>query len=152
MKRSTIFFCFAGAVVFCLTFSTCVFISTQVKPLDKMTEKIVITSPTKAHLYDGSMVVFPDSFEMTGDVIIGKGIRYDLTREHSTRVESVPRDSVAFLEYYEESEQPGPLLGSLLAPFLVGAAATNEKIHKALFGSCPTVYSFDGDKYSLQAG
>ena len=134
-----------------LVVSSCTFISTKVMRVEKTTSQFRISSPAKAHLLDGSVVVFPEGFWITENLLKGNGVWYNLARSHSARVSVVRRDSVAFLEHYVKRLQPGPFLGSLCAPALFGAAMSNEDIRKAFFGSCPTVYSFDGERYSLEA-
>lgn len=151
MEKTRIFLCLSLGFLFSLVSSSCLFISTRAYRVDRWGDRTAISSPTKAHLCDGSMVVFANGFRVAGNIIVGDGIWFDLTRESSTPVQTISRDSVAFLEYYKKGLQPGPPLGFLCAPLLFYAAIQNEDIRKAFFGSCPTVYSFEGEKYSLQA-
>jgi hypothetical protein len=144
-------YCLVFSLAIVLALNSCTFVSTKVGQTERTTEDFHISSPAKAHLLDGSMVVFADGFEMTGDSIKGNGIWYNLARDKSARVPGIPLDSLAFLEHYFKQLQPGPFLGSLCAPAVFCAALSNEDIRKAFFGSCPTVYSFDGEDYFLEA-
>ena len=58
----------------------------------------------------------------------------------------LPLDSVAALEYYKKEWQPIPTLTSL--PSVTFASSL---LLVAIFGSCPTIYSFDGENYNLEA-
>ncbi|MFB3100487.1 MAG: hypothetical protein ACE1ZM_03480 [Gammaproteobacteria bacterium] len=148
-------------IYFCITFlllssilSTCSFISTGVESLDydkaRKSGKFVIHNSTKVHLYDGSVVVYENGFEMNNEVIKGKGIRHDLTRQNVTFLELLPVDSVASIEYYEKNQETGPFLTSV-PPVVVTAAAGTAVLLVAIFGSCPTVYTFNGEEYALEA-
>ncbi len=148
-------------IYFCITFlllssilSTCSFISTGVESLDydkaRKSGKFVIHNSTKVHLYDGSVVVYENGFEMNNEVIKGKGIRHDLTRQNVSSVALLPVDSVASIEYYEKNQETGPFLTSV-PPVVVTAAAGTAVLLVAIFGSCPTVYTFNGEEYALEA-
>ncbi|MBN1560698.1 hypothetical protein JW998_10640 [candidate division KSB1 bacterium] len=150
MRRTTIFIFLCLASLFFPGFF-CLFTLTKPYRFDEQTTAATITSPTKIHLADGSMIVFAEGFTMTADSIAGNGTRYDLTRERAQPVQTLARDSVMFMEYYTKKLQTGPFLGGLAAPLLFIAAVQNEDIHKAFFGSCPTVYSYDGEHYALEA-
>lgn len=134
-----------------LIFFSCTYISTNVYKFDGTAQDAAIQSPTKVHLYDGSMIVFADGFTMTETNVEGTGIRYDLSRQKKRPIQTIPKDSVAFIEYYEIKMQTGPFLAGLGAPLLFLAAIQNEDIHKAFFGCCPTVYSLHEGQYMLEA-
>lgn len=142
------------AVLICVAALSCglYFNSKIVEEIDKhkMQEspkfEFIARSPTKAHLIDGSVIVFAKGFEVKNDVLIGKGMRYPLTRQQGIAVTQVPLDSVACLERYKKQMQSAPFLASIPAVTAASAFA-----FAAIFGSCPTVYSHDGEKYSLEA-
>jgi 1-acyl-sn-glycerol-3-phosphate acyltransferase len=114
------------------------FIMAEARAFDKTAKRIVTVSPVKAHLYDGSVVVFPEGVRTKGNVLKGDGIRYDLTRQSSLRVRSVERDSVAFMESYEGKILPGPTFVSIAGIgvstifLLVVALATATTIRGAM--------------------
>ncbi len=131
-------------------FSSCIFKETNVKPLDKegisYSHDFLIESPTKAHLLNGSLVVYPKGFSVRNNILVGQGRKYDLLRQTNRPVLKVSLDSVASLEYYLKEFQ-GDYFLSTLPTAIVGGGV----IFKAIFGSCPTIYSFDGENYSLEA-
>ncbi len=140
-----------------LTFTlitSCTFIQTKVEPLNKNeiqeSERYIIKSSAKVHLYDGSVVVFEKGFTVTGDTINGNGWRYNLTRRNSTSVKSVPIDSVACIEYYKKEWQADAFLASI-PPIAVASFVGGMILWVSIFGSCPTIYSFDGEDYTLEA-
>jgi len=111
----------------------------------------VIKSPLRAHLTDGSTVVYSQGATISGGRIIGTGLAYPLLDDtHSTVRHWVPLDSVVGVETFE-----GKLLMaqsvtlSIAASALTGVATI--ALLKAIFGSCPTVYSDTGSGAVLQA-
>jgi hypothetical protein len=97
------------------------------------------------------MIIFRDGFAVSKNKISGTGMLYDINRQQVKTVYGIVLDSVAFLEYYQSEVEYGSLLGGFLGPVIFVGGLQNEKIYKAMFGSCPTIYSYDGKKYSLQA-
>jgi hypothetical protein len=143
---------FIFAILLSISLSSCTYSSTRVYKLDHPENQSTIEAPTKAHLYNGSMILFSEGFQFKQNVLSGSGIYYDLQRKLKKEVKSISADSVAFLEYYQSAQEGGPILGSLIAPLIfAGAVGSNDEIKKAIFGSCPTVYSYNGTSYSLQA-
>jgi hypothetical protein len=106
---------------------------------------VPVTSPVKAHLNDGSTVVFPKGVTVGGGFLKGEGTRYDLSLDPllSQRVSSLPLGEVAAMETIR-SDVNGPASAALTilatAATVVGAAV----LAVAIFGSCPTVYSDPG--------
>jgi predicted RNA-binding protein with TRAM domain len=99
-----------------------------------------VVSPVRAHLADGSTIVFPRGFTLKGDTVIGPGSRYAPGLSSRVSANSIVLDSVVGMETFETE----PLVGKT---FLVSTAATvvtmagSIALLKAIFGSCPTFYS-----------
>ena len=131
-----------------LTFSGCGFYEvkpTTIEPGQLTSQKEAkISSPTKAHLKDGGVVLFPNGFEVVGDQLKGFGEQYDLTREHRTLVDQVPLSEVAALEMYEK-ELDAVTSTAATTPVVVVSVIGAILLFKAIFGSCPTVYSLEGE-------
>src|SRR5260221_8451363 len=72
----------------------------KIEPRPPASAAAGVTSPVKAHLKDGSTVVFPNGVVLQGRFLKGVGTRYDLTLESSQRVSSVPVDEVAAMETF----------------------------------------------------
>ena len=121
----------------------CVFQHVDVRPIAVADRSQVVDTAVKAHLKDGSTVVFPDGVTIGNGLLRGRGMRHDLALAQATPVASVPLDSVAALEVFRTKENG-------LATFGVSVLATAAVVMgtalllKAIFGSCPTVYS-DGE-------
>lgn len=100
-----------------------------------------IASPVKAHMADGSTVVFRGGALVDGTHLRGEGEHYPLLHAvpAATRAE-VPLDSVVGLEAFEGKVLAAQSVAVSLAATALGAAAS-VALFKALFGSCPTVYS-----------
>ena len=138
-------------VLVAMLLASCIVHRLDVVPLDvSSTEPIVVDTPVKAHLYDGSTVVFANGASVSEGTIRGDGQRYDLTLESVAAVTEIPLTDVAAMESYQTpvstgattaataASSTGILIGSLTALLL-------------LFGSCPTVYSFDETGVALEA-
>ena len=111
----------------------------SVNPVDKVT----VTSPVKAHLKDGSTIVYPQGMSISGGVVHGAGVRHDLTLSQSTNVDNVPVESVVGMESFRtEVKEAESFIVSILTT--AGTIAATAALAVAIFGSCPTVYSNDG--------
>lgn len=121
---------------------------TPVDPQEIKREKNVL-SPVKAHLVDGSVVVFPEGATLQKDRIYGKGQFSDF--EHPVEnVGSVAMDSVVALESFSlKVRVPESLIGSAFA--LGGSAIGTAAMFIAIFGSCPTVYTGAGTDAVLES-
>jgi hypothetical protein len=102
-----------------------------------------VKHPSKVHLHDGSVVLFPAGFTLQGDRLEGSGTRWDLTRTSASLVSPVPLESVAGIEYYRDETAVGHT--TLAAVAVVAAIPLAAGLLKAIFGSCPTVYSAEGE-------
>jgi hypothetical protein len=115
------------------------------------TQPTRVSAPTKAHLNDGSLIIFKDGFTIGKNKISGTGMLYSIERVQIKTVYGVGLDTVAFMEYYVSQVEGNSVLAALLGPLVFAGGLANERIKKAIFGSCPTIYSHDGENYSLQA-
>ena len=113
-----------------------------------------VRSPVKAHLQDGSTVVFRRGVRVARDTVFGRGWRYGLTLAESTAVARVPVDSVIGMESFQTQVNPGrTVLYSTLATTgaLVGAVTLACAVDPKCFGSCPTVYADSAGTPVLEA-
>ena len=128
----------------------------QVEPLLRSAKDdgIYVVTPVKAHLIDGSTVLFPGGVRVERDTVWGAGTRYGLALLDSSRVAVLLLDSVVGMEVYRTQVNPGrTLVYSTLAT--IGAIATGVVIACATdpkcFGSCPTYYADSAGTYVLEA-
>jgi hypothetical protein len=147
----------AAAVTLSLTALACVFISrsTEVVPIDPraVSSPLVVDSPVKAHLLDGSTLLFRNGVTIVDGRVTGNaglGERYDVTLTNKSPVAWVALDSVVGMENYVTRTNMGnsvvfTTLGAI-GTVLLGAAAA-----VAIFGSCPTIYADSAGTPVLQA-
>ena len=134
-----------------LLVSACVHVyqSIRPRPLDPHTP-VVVTTPVKAHLVDGSTVVFPGGVTVDAKQVRGDGNRYSLTLRDSAAVTSIPLDSIVGMEAFEQSVNgASSFFVSVLATGGLGLAVGALAV--AIFGSCPTVYADSAGTALLQA-
>ena len=110
-----------------------------------------IKSPLKAHLADGSTVVYRQGAIISGGQIVGTGVAYKLMDDQSSTVrDRIPLDSVVGVETFE-----GKVLLAQSATLSIAASALTAvgmaALAVAIFGSCPTVYADTGAGATLQA-
>jgi hypothetical protein len=111
----------------------------------------VIKSPLRAHLADGSTVVFRNGAVVAGGRITGRGLAYALLDDALP----VPRDTVSLssvvgVETFETKKLVAQSIAVSLAATAAAAAATAGAL-VAIFGSCPTIYADTGAGPVLQA-
>lgn len=123
--------------------ASCVFhdiVVSSLSPNSQTTGEVRVSAPVKAHLVDGSTIVFEDGIWVREGTIWGIGEKFDLTLTSLGPVSSLPVDTVAAMESFEARvDQTSTIIGSGAATFLGVSAAV--LLAKALFGSCPTTYS-----------
>src|SRR4051794_671972 len=102
------------------------------------TGQAFIRTPVKAHVADGSIVVFAAGAWIDSTTISGDGISYLNDVGEPRRV--IPLDSVIGVETFEQRALAGQSLVVSTAATAVGTVATVGLL-KLIFGSCPTVYS-----------
>ncbi len=133
-----------GALLGALAFSAagCVFHFVQVQKLVP-SDAVVVTSPVKAHLKDGSTVVYAKGVTVSGGTLLGAGARYDLALKQSSNVNTIPLNSVVGMESFQ-THVNGVKTAIVTTLVTAGAVVGSVALFKAIFGSCPTVYSDNG--------
>ena len=141
------------AVVVTLITAACVISSTTL-PLNGNKESApgtVVRTPVRAHLLDGSIVIFAQGVTFGSDrTISGVGVRYDPTLANKAAVTILPLDSIVGFEVYDRRVNPGRTVlysTAATAGTIVGSVA----LYVALFGSCPTIYADSAGVETLQA-
>lgn len=135
--------------VVALVAAACV-ISSSTRGKETPRGPVSVASPIKAHLLDGSIVVYTRGATIDRTRIAGDGMRYDPTLQHSVLVTNVPLDSVVGVESYERVVNPfRTLLYSTVAT--TGTAVFTVAAAVAIFGSCPTIYADSAGTTTLQA-
>jgi hypothetical protein len=135
----------------CLLLSACIIRVRQIEVVPLAPEESVqVQSPVKAHLLDGSTVVFPHGIAVRGDTVHGAGTAYDLRLQQVGSVSRIPLDRLAGMENYRASiDVPASVALSVPATVLGSIAAVGA--FKAIFGSCPTIYTEGEDGWVLEA-
>ena len=113
---------------------------------------VFVSTPVKAHLADGAIVVFRNGATISRTAVFGSGERFTvrLASAGATANVVIPFDSIVGLETFE---------GKMLAAqsVVVSAAATaaaavgTAALMVAIFGSCPTLYADTGSAAPLEA-
>lgn len=106
-----------------------------------------VSTPVRAYLADGSIVVLPDGAAVRDDRLVGTGTRHEFTLETARPFQSVSLDSVVAVETFRQ-EHYNQWASALV---LVGGAAGSVLLAMAIFGSCPTIYAEVDGETLLQA-
>jgi hypothetical protein len=118
--------------VLLLQFGGCAFTRDKVVLITADTPRsgkpLEVTTPVKAHLKDGSVVLFPQGVTVEEGLLRGAGEQYDLARTQRTLVYTVPIDQIAAVEAYEREVRPvesavGTALAAPVAVVTVGLSA-----------------------------
>jgi hypothetical protein len=123
----------------------------RTESLDKSALPVDVSSPVKAHLTDGSTVVYPDGITVTDTHVAPRkrGMRFSATQRDIAGT-TIMLDSIVGLESYTtRTSGAASFFVSTLATggaILLGAAAA-----VAIFGSCPTIYVDSAGTPVLQA-
>jgi hypothetical protein len=132
---------------------SCVVYETEVEPIEyeEQSESLIsVESPVKAHLQDGSTIVYPKGITIEDGIVKGQGFKYDITLGHSEPVTEVNLDEVAAMETYQNQVNAvSTVVGSTAAT--AGAVVVSAALAVAIFGSCPTTYSLEGVEPILEA-
>jgi hypothetical protein len=113
-------------------------------------EPVTVQSPVKAHLKDGSTVVFKNGVTVERSKLRGEGTRYDLRLRRVGVVREMAADEVMAMESFRSDVNVPASVGLSVLSVVAGAFAA-AAAGSAIFGSCPTVYSDAGNGPQLEA-
>jgi hypothetical protein len=111
-----------------------------VEPDEDSTSPVVVESPVKVHLVDGSTVMFPEGMRVDAGRVKGHGFKYDLTLQETTPVTEIDLENIAAMESYQDGVNTGATVAATTVTTVAGGYAALGLL-KAVFGSCPTTYS-----------
>ena len=144
----------------CLLAGGCIWIfhNVSVEAVGLNADSVAIHTPVKAHLRDGSTVLYRAGVLLARDTLRGTGVRYALTLRDSANVAFVPLDSVVAMESFRRGTDGAPTVivsalatgaaavASVIAAFVIACAGGNGPC-----SNCPTVYTDSGGMRALQA-
>lgn len=132
-------------LVLTLIIASCIVHRVDVVPVDVSAETpIEISSPVKAHLFDGSTVVFPEGVNVYDGSVHGKGEMFNIALENNRFINEIALDEVAAMESFQTPVSTGATAAASTVS-AAGWAALGVGAALLLFGSCPTVYSVDSE-------
>ena len=130
--------------------TACIVRSPVAEQLDLKNLPVRVESSVKAHLLDGSTIVYLNGVGLSNNTLVGAGLRYTIGSTIPTNVSQVPLDSIVGMENYGTKVSEGASVAlTLLAIPLVAVAAAGAAV--AVFGSCPTFYADSAGTELLQA-
>src|SRR5213080_3298442 len=135
-----------------------VFHSVRVEAIGSNADSLAIQTPVKAHLRDGSTVLYRAGVLLARDTLRGPGVRYGLTLRDSTAVSVVALDSVVAMESFRRATNgtttaivstlatSAALLAAGAVAFVIACSSEN-----GICSNCPTVYADSAGTWALQA-
>jgi hypothetical protein len=126
----------------------------SVEDVSRTSDSVQVRTPVKAHLVDGSTVVYRNGVVVARGKLTGAGTRYGLTLGQPTPITELPLDSIVALESFRTRTNVGATVGisTLATVGVIGASiAVYCAIDPKCFGSCPTFYSDSAGTEVLEA-
>ncbi|MGH7444172.1 MAG: hypothetical protein ACREKM_04825, partial [Longimicrobiales bacterium] len=148
------------ALSIALTVTGCIhhFSSLDVRDIEAAPEPTLVSTPVRAHLVDGSTVVYRTGVSVATDTLRGDGMWYGPMIADSQPVMRIAMDSVVGLEAITvDPHVATTTLVSTVATLgaigvvMVGTVAISCIWDPKCFGSCPTVYTMGADGEVLEA-
>jgi hypothetical protein len=144
----------------CLLAGACIWVfhSVRVDAIGLHADSVAIQTPVKAHLRDGSTVLYRAGVLLARDTLRGPGVRYALTLRDSTNVTLVPLDSIVAMESYRRGTNAAAtaivstlatgvtFAATVVVAFLISCASSD-----GVCSNCPTVYTDSAGSWALQA-
>jgi len=129
-------------LVLTLVIASCIVHRVDIVPVDVSAQTpILLSSPVKAHLIDGSTVVFPEGVNIYDGKVQGKGERFDIALENNRFVDEIALDDIAAMESFQTPVSTGATaaastagtagwlaLGALAAFALAGSPACARRL------------------------
>src|SRR5439155_1129636 len=121
-----------------------VFHSVRVEAIGSNADSLAIQTPVKAHLRNGSTVLYRTGVLLARDTLRGPGVRYGLRLSDSTAVSVVALDSVVAMESFRRATNGAPtaivstlatgagLVAAAVAAFVIVCSTSD------CLGNCPT--------------
>jgi hypothetical protein len=136
----------------CLALSAClVYVrEVEVESIAPRATGTRVESPVKAHLLDGSTVVYTDGVTVGSDSLYGTGARYDLRLNPRGVVNRLPLDSVVGMENFRTGINAPASAMLTVGATVLGTLGTGA-LMVAIFGSCPTIYADSAGTLVLEA-
>lgn len=135
-----------------------VFHNVQVDAVRLKADSVAIQTPVKAHLRDGSTVLYRAGVLLARDTLRRAGVRYALALRDSTNVALVPLDSVVAMGSFRRGTDGTvtaivstlatavTLAAGVVLAFVISCASEN-----GVCSNCPTVYADSAGTWALQA-
>ena len=127
----------------------CLSTTNRAKPLTTAGATRWVASPIKAHLRDGSTVLFREGANVGANGIVGHGEHFTATLD-SSRIDSIPLGDVVGVEAYEREINTARTL-DYSSVTTAAAAVAAAALAIVIFGSCPTIYADSAGVQTLQA-
>jgi hypothetical protein len=148
---------FISILLLLLIFNKC-YPTYQATKVDTDSLRTGTYSDIQAKLFksDNSIILFPNGYNIDNKSIWGEGIISDNSSfKQSKKSIELPFDSIMAMITYEETTSGGRYFASFFLGFtgipLTLMAGYCISCPKCCFGSCPTIYTYDGKKYNLEA-
>lgn len=144
----------------CLLAGACIWVfhNVQVDAVGLTADSVAIQTPVKAHLRDGSTVLYRAGVLLARDTLRGPGVRYALTLRDSTNVVLVPLDSIVAMESYRRGTDGTVTAivstlatGVTFAAVVAAAFVISCSSEGGICSNCPTVYTDSAGSRALQA-
>ena len=133
-----------------VTVGGCIVRARSVEVAELTTRGTRVTTPFKAHLKDGSAMIFLNGAHVSQDSVIGWGDLYSADQRSLGKRNGVKLDSVAGLTNYWNGTKATESVLLTMAGTVAGFFATSAAL-VALFGSCPTFYTDTDGVAGLEA-
>jgi hypothetical protein len=124
----------------CSFLAGCVYILHKSAIETEMINFSTISTPIKAHLNDGTTILFKQGARYQNNQLIGDGLKFSVDLKDTFSIDQLDMEDVAAYEVFRrEVDTGGSIALSLLATG--GAIVGASGLMVAIFGSCPTIYS-----------
>ncbi len=158
----------ASFLLLAVGFSACIniFSKVDVREIDANVQPRTFSSPVKAHLTNGDVVIFEYGAALREDTLRGEGKLYLLNvldaipspadslvgrpEPAGTAISAIPLRDVAAFETFKQGARPVETVMVSTLATAVGALGSVVLL-KAIFGSCPTIYSGHDDAVVLES-